>query len=105
MNAVEYKALQINKIIKETDVYQTYLYLRKSISKKYELQEDDLKNLQQEIVNLAYDDETKFVEKKLEYFKKKKQFYNDPLIKNFIKAYHDLSDMINDVKNIIEAGV
>ncbi|MDL2211764.1 YlbF family regulator [Erysipelotrichaceae bacterium OttesenSCG-928-M19] len=105
MNAVEYKALQINKIIKETTEFKDYSSLRKSIAEKYELEEEELKKMQQEIVNLAYYDEQQFEIKKAEYLEKKDEFYQDPLIKKFIKAYYSLQKIIMSVKNIIETDV
>lgn len=105
MNAAEYKALQINKIIKSTDTYQDYLNLKDSISEKYQIQEDELYQLQQELVNLAYEDEENFNSRKKEYLTKKEAFYKDPLIKRFVKAYQELQDMIGNVQQIIELGV
>lgn len=105
MNVAEYKAVQINKIIKESAEYKTYDKLRMSISQKYETQELELKKLQQEIVNLAYTDEAEFDKKKQEYLEKKDDFYQDPLIKRFIEAYYSLQKMIFGVKKIIESGV
>ena len=105
MNAIEYKALQINKIIKESPTYQEYVLLKESISQKYELQETELKELQQELVKLAYSDEVALENKKGEYFVKKAEFYNDPLIKQFISAYKEVQKMITSIKSIIEAEV
>lgn len=105
MNAVEYKALQINKIIKESDVFKNYHFLKEKISNKYELQEIEIKELQQELVNLAYTDETDFDKKKEIYITKKKEFDNDPLIKKFAIAYKEVQSMLMDLQDIIESGV
>ena len=105
MNVAEYKAVQINKIIKESTEYKTYDKLRMSISQKYQTEELELKKLQQEIVNLAYSDEKEFDRKKEEYLEKQESFYQDPLIKKFIEAYYSLQKMIFSVKKIIESGV
>ena len=105
MNAAEYKAIQINKIIKESDEFKNYNNLKSSISEKYDYQEQELQKLQQEIVNLAYYDEKQFDVKKEEYLEKKKEFNDDPLIKKFIEAYYNLQKMIMGVKKIIESGV
>ncbi len=105
MNAAEYKALQINKIIKGSSIYQEYDQTNNSLSKKYELEEQEIKELQQELVNLAYSDEVEFEKKKEIYLKKYDKFYNDPLMKKFIDAYKELQIMINNLKSIIESEV
>ncbi|MDR3214806.1 MAG: YlbF family regulator [Bacilli bacterium] len=104
MNAAEYKALQINKIIKDSNVYRNYFNLKKLVSDKYQ-DELALKALQQELVTLAYEDEEKYQTKKNEYLNKKDVFYNDPLMSSFIDAYAELQRMILDIKKIIELGV
>ena len=105
MDIVEYKALQINKIIKDSEAYKNYQNLKNNISNKYKLEENELKEIQQEIVNLAYNDLAAFELKKEEYHKKSDEFYNDPLIKKFIEAHRELQNMILDIRNIIETGV
>ncbi|MEG0283530.1 MAG: YlbF family regulator [Erysipelotrichales bacterium] len=105
MNAAEYKAIQINKILKETDTYKLYDKTKKSLSSKYELQEQEIKELQQELVELAHNDEVAFDLKKSEYLSKKEVFASDPLIKTFIKAYKDLRDEISNIQALIEVGV
>ena len=105
MNAIEYKAIQINKIIQGSETFQNYLALKNSITKKYELKEKELKELQQEIVNLAIYDEEGLADKKDEYLSKKADFYSDPLMEQFIHAYQEVQNMINGIKNIIEKGV
>lgn len=105
MNAAEYKALQINKIIKGSTTYQEYDKTKNFLSKKYELEEQEIKELQQELVNLAYSDEAEFEKKKEVYLEKYDMLYNDPLMKKFIDAYKELQAMINNLKSIIESEV
>lgn len=105
MNAAEYKALQINMIIKGSSIYQEYVNIKKSLSSKYELKEQEIKELQQELVNSAYKEDPDFEKKKEEYYSKYDNFYNDPLMKKFIAAYKELNNMINNLKNIIESEV
>lgn len=105
MNAAEYKALQINMIIKGSSIYQDYINLKDLLSSKYELKEQEIKELQQELVNLAYKDEKELEKKKEEYLSKYDKFYNDPLMKKFMVAYKELHNMLNNIKNIIESEV
>ncbi|MEG0686863.1 MAG: YlbF family regulator [Erysipelotrichales bacterium] len=105
MNAAEYKAIQINKILRETDAYKLYDKTKKSLSNKYELQEQEIKELQQELVELAHHDEEAFIQKKSEYLSKKEIFDNDPLIKTFVQAYKELRAQVSSIQDLIEAGV
>lgn len=105
MNAAEYKALQINKIIKTSSEYKEYTKLKESIFGKYEIQESELLKLQQDLVTLAYENEEEFEINKDIYIEKKQEFVKDPLVKRFVEAYNDLQNLLNGVKGIIESGV
>lgn len=103
MNAAEYKALQINKIIKESDAYKLSVKLKNKITSKYKLEEDEIIKLQQELVTLSHYDVEQYEIKKEEYLTKKEKFKNDPLVSSYIDALKAVSNLINGVKNIIEA--
>lgn len=105
MNAAEYKALQINKIIKSSNEYKEYASLKESIFDKYELKENELLKIQQNLVNLAYTDQSEFEINKEIYIEKKHEFIKDPLVKRFANAYNELQNLLNGVKGIIESGV
>lgn len=105
MNAAEYKALQINKIIKESDAYKLSVSLKNKITSKYKLEEEEIINLQQELVTLSHFDTEQYETKKEEYLTRKEKFKNDPLISSYIDALNAVSRLINGVKNIIEAEI
>ncbi|MDF9866925.1 cell fate (sporulation/competence/biofilm development) regulator YlbF (YheA/YmcA/DUF963 family) [Bacilli bacterium PM5-3] len=105
MNEIEIKAHKINDMIKKSEVYKEYNLLYNLVFEKYQFQENEIKQLQQDLVNLVYVDENKFDEKKEEYLYKKNDFYNDPLVKRFIESYDAMQNMILSLKEIIESGI
>ncbi|MDR1782349.1 MAG: hypothetical protein LBR40_05075 [Bacilli bacterium] len=84
MNAAEYKAVQINKIIKSSNEYLVYTNLKSQVSSKYS-------NLDLErLTDSNFNDE---------------QIKKDPLINKFIEATNKLHQMISKIKGLIEIGV
>lgn len=84
MNAAEYKAVQINKIIKSSPEYHDYRELKNEISAKY-----SSLNVES-LAKAECQDET---------------IKKDPLITRFIEATNKLQAMVSNIKSLIEIGV
>lgn len=106
MNSLEYKAVQINKIIKGSDLFKNFKQLEAKVIEKYETTEDQLKAMQQQLVVLGHlDPNNEFDQLKDKYITQKESFENDPLVISYLQAKEEISNTIDNLKLVIESGI
>lgn len=103
---IEVKALEIHQWLLKQDVVQEYLKYEKSIKENKELsfQESRLKQLQKEIVNKKYhdDDCSQIID---EYENLKKEFYEHPLVHNYLLLKEEVNQLFQEITHIINQNI
>lgn len=100
------KAIELNQWLLSQEVvieYKKYEQLIKN-NPELQLQERRLKDLQKEIVNRKHTDEDCDILIK-EYEIKKEEFFNNPIINNYLLLKEDVNQLLQQVNSIINKEI
>lgn len=96
------------KAIKEDKTVIQYIELHQTLSKDKVLNEAlfELKNLQQQLINLNHVGKYKMA-KEIEsvYLKKRKSLEENPIVLQYLTLQEEIQDLLEDIKDIVEMGL
>ncbi|MCD7950348.1 MAG: YlbF family regulator [Erysipelotrichaceae bacterium] len=99
---IETQAKKLNQWLLDNELVKEYKHYETLIKQHPELlkQEEELKLLQQQIVNLKHNDEdaSQVIET---YQTKKQQFDENPLVHNYLSLKEELNDLMIQIETII----
>lgn len=96
------QAERINKLLKNNATIKQYQALREDILNKYELDEQELIAMQQDLVNATQATPEIFLEKKEAYLEKKNRLTSSPLMKEYLRVYQEYQALIMNIKAQLE---
>jgi cell fate (sporulation/competence/biofilm development) regulator YmcA (YheA/YmcA/DUF963 family) len=96
------QAQRINALLKDNETIKQYQALKADVLAKYELDDQQLIELQQDLVNATQATSEVFAKKKAAYLTKKEALNNSPLVKEYLRVYQEYQALIMDIKEQLE---
>lgn len=96
------QAERINALLKDNETIKQYQALKADILAKYELDDQQLVEMQQDLVNATQATTEVFAKKKKAYLAKKEALENSPLMKEYLRVYQEYQALIIDIKEQLE---
>lgn len=96
------QAQRINALLKNNETIKQYQALKADILAKYELDDQELIEMQQDLVNATQATSEVFAKKKEAYLAKKETLINSPLMKEYLRVYQEYQALIIDIKEQLE---
>lgn len=96
------QAQRINALLKDNETIKQYQALKADILAKYELDDQELIAMQQDLVNATQATSEVFAKKKAAYLEKKATLTNSPLMKEYLRVYQEYQALIMDIKEQLE---
>lgn len=99
---IEQQAKRINDLLKNNDTIKRYNDLKADILAKYELDDQELIEMQQDLVNATQSTQEVFDQKKKAYLAKRDALVNSPLMKEYLRVYEEYQALIISIKQQLE---
>lgn len=96
------QAQHINALLKDNETITQYQALKADILAKYELDDQQLIEMQQDLVNATQAPSEVFTQKKETYLAKREALNNSPLMKEYLRVYQEYQALIMDIKEQLE---
>lgn len=99
---IKKQAHLINELLKSDATIKRYHELREDILAKYQLDDQELIAMQQDLVNATQASKAVFDRKKSAYLEKRAALIDSPLMKEYLRVYQEYQDLILSIKKQLE---